>query len=62
MIINLIVCFLWHAKGIDKTVRRKFASIPANLTLKPITVRKSIGCGLTYKFIGNIKHPFGHIE
>ncbi|CAF2893308.1 unnamed protein product [Rotaria sp. Silwood2] len=43
--------FQRHAKGIDKKVRETFPSIPSGFTLKPVTIRKTVGCGMFYDFM-----------
>ncbi|CAF0745283.1 unnamed protein product [Adineta steineri] len=40
--------FQRHEKGIDKSVRDAFPSIPADFKLKPVTIRKIVGCGMFY--------------
>ncbi|CAF0973839.1 unnamed protein product [Adineta steineri] len=40
--------FQRHEKGIDKSVRQAFPSIPADFKLKPVTIRKIVGCGMFY--------------
>ncbi|CAF1147654.1 unnamed protein product [Rotaria sordida] len=40
-----------HAKGIEKKVRETFPSIPSNFVLKPVTIRKTHGCGMFYDFM-----------
>ncbi|CAF1093574.1 unnamed protein product [Adineta steineri] len=40
--------FQHHEKGIDKSVREAFPSVPADFKLKPVSIRKIMGCGMFY--------------
>ncbi|CAF3418145.1 unnamed protein product [Rotaria sp. Silwood1] len=55
--------FQRHAKGIEKKVRETFPSIPAGFTLKPVTIRKTIGCGMFYDImIALPEHKFAKVS
>jgi len=40
--------FEQYSKSIDKKVRETFPSIPSSFKLKPVTIRRIVGCGLFY--------------